>query len=149
MTGLIISSKKETLCGLEGQTTCGYCSCSVGHGFVNDESYADTPTGGPGVGKGTQCARIARDFGAEHISVGDLLREEAESDSSVFAEFINDSIRNSVIMPAELTINLLRNSIDNARSKGKCTFIIDGFPRSLEQARAFEEKVINPSYKPA
>jgi UMP-CMP kinase len=81
-----------------------------------------------------------------HISVGDLLREEANSDVSMFAEFINDSIRNSVIMPAELTIQLLRKRINDSWGKGKRIFIVDGFPRSLEQAHAFEEKVYNTDH---
>ncbi|KAJ9610170.1 hypothetical protein H2204_015411 [Knufia peltigerae] len=60
--------------------------------------------GGPGVGKGTQCARITQDTSSVHISVGDLLREETKSTSSGFADFIKDSIRNSVIIPADFSI---------------------------------------------
>ncbi|KAG9779724.1 hypothetical protein KCU88_g3969, partial [Aureobasidium melanogenum] len=59
--------------------------------------------GGPGVGKGTQCARITQDTSSVHISVGDLLREETKSTSSGFADFIKDSIRNSVIIPADFS----------------------------------------------
>lgn len=96
--------------------------------------------GGPGVGKGTQCAKLAQDFDGVHISVGDLLREEAKSDTSV-AEFINDSIRNSVIIPAHLTIRLLRKKMEEAQAQGTRVFVIDGFPRSLDQVHAFEEKI--------
>ncbi|KAL2391862.1 hypothetical protein ABEF93_000586 [Exophiala dermatitidis] len=60
--------------------------------------------GGPGVGKGTQCARITQDTSSVHISVGDLLREETKATSSGFADFIKDSIRNSVIIPADFSI---------------------------------------------
>jgi UMP-CMP kinase len=39
-------------------------------------------TGGPGSGKGTQCAKIVEHFGFTHFSAGDLLREECKSDSN-------------------------------------------------------------------
>ena len=74
-----------------------------------------------------------------HISVGDLLRDEASSHDSVFADFIKKSMQNSVIIPANLTIELLRKK--DAQLQGPRVFVIDGFPRSLEQAREFEEKV--------
>lgn len=61
------------------------------------------------------------------------------------AEFINDSIRNSVIIPAHLTIRLLRKKMEEAQAQGTRVFVIDGFPRSLDQAHAFEEKVFIPN----
>lgn len=69
------------------------------------------------------------------------MREEAKSGISVFADFINDSIRNSVIIPADLTIRLLRKSMEDAQKQRKRIIIVDGFPRSLDQALAFEEEV--------
>jgi 2-phosphoglycerate kinase len=45
--------------------------------------------GGPGVGKGTQCSRLATDLGFEYISVGDLPREESQRPLFVYADFIN------------------------------------------------------------
>jgi UMP-CMP kinase len=70
--------------------------------------------------------------------VGDLLRDEAKRPGSRFAEFINRSMKLSVIIPAQLTITLLRNEMDRS---GKTKFLIDGFPRSVEQAAMFEQKV--------
>jgi UMP-CMP kinase len=60
----------------------------------------------------------------------------------VFADFINDSIRNSVIIPADLTIRLLRKRLQEAEKQNNRIILVDGFPRSLDQARAFEEEVI-------
>jgi UMP-CMP kinase len=48
------------------------------------------------------------------------------------AELINDSIRNSVIIPAHLTIRLLRKKMEEAQAQGTRVFVIDGFPRSLD-----------------
>jgi 5'-deoxynucleotidase YfbR-like HD superfamily hydrolase len=101
--------------------------------------------GGPGVGKGTQCSRLAADLGFEHISVGDLLREEARRPSSVYANFINKSIKESVIIPAQLTCDLVKLKINAAKERGIQHFLIDGFPRSVDQVVKFEEKVL-PSF---
>lgn len=97
--------------------------------------------GGPGVGKGTQCSRLAADLGFEHISVGDLLREESQRPSSVYADFINKSIKESVIIPAQLTCDLVKLKMNAAKDKGIQHFLIDGFPRSVDQAVKFEEKI--------
>ena len=94
------------------------------------------------MGKGTQCARIGQDFTSVHISVGDLLREEAKSPTSVFADFISDSIRNSIIIPADLSVRLIQKRVRKSMANEKGIIVMDGFPRSLDQARAFEEKVV-------
>ncbi|MCJ1448909.1 MAG: HD domain-containing protein 2 [Stictis urceolatum] len=61
-------------------------------------------SGGPGVGKGTQCSRVATDFDFCYICAGDLLREEAGSPHSPYKEFILESIEKSVLLPPQLTI---------------------------------------------
>ncbi|KAF4895138.1 Uridylate kinase [Colletotrichum fructicola] len=96
--------------------------------------------GGPGVGKGTQCTRVAKDFDFQHVSVGDLLRQEQDSPGSLFGDFIRESIRNSVIVPPSLTMLLLKERIQSIQSMGKGV-LIDGFPRSVSQAVAFEQEV--------
>jgi UMP-CMP kinase len=86
-------------------------------------------------------------LGFEHISVGDILRDEKDSPSSKYASFIGDSMTHSVIIPAQLTIALLKNRMDNATADGKNMFLIDGFPRSMDQALAFEEEVGYHSFR--
>jgi UMP-CMP kinase len=46
-----------------------------------------------------------------------------------------------VIIPAQLTTSLLEKKIEAARAEGKTKFLLDGFPRSIEQALDFEKKV--------
>ena len=84
--------------------------------------------GGPGSGKGTQCTRIKEYFGYEHLSAGDLLRAEKETGSEV-AEMINTYIKEGKIVPAEVTVGLLKSAMQ--KSKGR-KFLIDGFPRSKD-----------------
>jgi hypothetical protein len=57
--------------------------------------------GGPGAGKGTQCAKLVDCFGFVHLSAGDLLREERDSGSKD-GEMIENYIRNGQIVPVEV-----------------------------------------------
>jgi UMP-CMP kinase len=100
--------------------------------------------GGPGAGKGTQCARLVNEHGFTHLSAGDLLRAEQERPGSQFGDLIKDYIKNGLIVPMEVTIQLLENAMTDALAKSgsdKGRFLIDGFPRKLDQAHKFEEAV--------
>ncbi|ORY09270.1 UMP-CMP kinase-like protein [Clohesyomyces aquaticus] len=99
--------------------------------------------GGPGAGKGTQCAKLVTDYGFKHLSAGDLLREEQDRPGSEFGEMIKEYIREGTIVPMEVTIQLLENAMKAAMDKeNKTMFLIDGFPRKLDQAHAFERSVV-------
>ena len=93
--------------------------------------------GGPGSGKGTQCARIVAEFGYTHLSAGDLLRAEVAR-GSADGQMIDGMIRNGQIVPVEVTLNLLKRAM---MSSANDKFLIDGFPRAIDQAVAFEEQV--------
>ena len=54
--------------------------------------------GGPGAGKGTQCAKLVRDYGFVHLSAGDLLRAEQNREGSEFGELIKSYIREGKIV---------------------------------------------------
>lgn len=100
--------------------------------------------GGPGAGKGTQCANLVRDYHFTHLSAGDLLREEQNREGSEFGSLIKRHIKDGAIVPMEVTVQLLENAMTDVVSKtpdkrGK--FLIDGFPRKMDQALKFEEAV--------
>ncbi|GAB7337621.1 hypothetical protein MBLNU457_g2919t1 [Dothideomycetes sp. NU457] len=98
--------------------------------------------GGPGAGKGTQCANLVRDYGFKHLSAGDLLREEQDRPGSEFGDMIKSYIREGQIVPMEVTIQLLENAMTHTISEtGNRKFLIDGFPRKMDQAIKFEETV--------
>ncbi|PIN00336.1 Uridylate kinase/adenylate kinase [Handroanthus impetiginosus] len=90
--------------------------------------------GGPGSGKGTQCANIVQHFGYTHLSAGDLLREEIKSGSEN-GTMIQNMIKEGKIVPSEVTIKLLQRAIEE---NGNDKFLIDGFPRNEENRAAFE-----------
>lgn len=90
--------------------------------------------GGPGSGKGTQCANIVEHFGFTHLSAGDLLRAEIKSGSEN-GTMIQNMIKEGKIVPSEVTIKLLQRAmLENENTK----FLIDGFPRNEENRAAFE-----------
>lgn len=98
--------------------------------------------GGPGAGKGTQCARLVRDYHFTHLSAGDLLRAEQDRPGSQYGQLIRDYIKNGEIVPMEVTVALLEKAMrDTVASTGNKKFLIDGFPRKMDQALKFEEVV--------
>ena len=100
--------------------------------------------GGPGAGKGTQCSRLVEHHGFTHLSAGDLLRAEQQRPGSQFGDLIRDYIKNGLIVPMEVTVQLLENAMTDAMEKSgqkKGKFLIDGFPRKMDQAHKFEEAV--------
>ncbi|KAF8710890.1 Uridylate kinase, partial [Rhizoctonia solani] len=111
--------------------------------------------GGPGAGKGTQCAHIVEDFGFVHLSAGDLLREEQKREGSTYGALISEHIRNGTIVPMEVTVKLLENAIranleqphpGSAWQSGHGRFLVDGFPRKMDQAIKFDETVCMSSF---
>ncbi len=104
--------------------------------------------GGPGVGKGTQCERAAREFGLKHVSVGDLLRRERSTPGSLYRDFIDKSFRGSVPVPPSLVMKFLRVELQGLGADGNNTrgLILDAFPLSGDQLKAFEEEVNTPMH---
>ena len=87
--------------------------------------------GGPGSGKGTQCANLVRDYGFIHLSAGDLLRAEQDRPDSQFGSMIKQHIRDGIIVPMEVTVQLLENAITaKLDTDGKGIFLIDGERRA-------------------
>jgi UMP-CMP kinase len=101
--------------------------------------------GGPGSGKGTQSAHLVRDYGFTHMSAGDLLRAEQDRGGSEYGQLIKDYIKNGEIVPMEVTVKLLENAmraeLDKKESGARGRFLIDGFPRKMDQAIFFEDSV--------
>ncbi|KAF3947798.1 hypothetical protein CMV_026123 [Castanea mollissima] len=115
---------------------------------VNGSVAVKNPTvvfvlGGPGSGKGTQCANIVEHFGYTHLSAGDLLRAEIKSGSEN-GTMIQNMIKEGKIVPSEVTIKLLQRAM---QENGNDKFLIDGFPRNEENRAAFEEVTkIEPAF---
>jgi UMP-CMP kinase len=93
--------------------------------------------GGPGAGKGTQCEKLAKDFGMRHLSAGELLRQERLS-GSADGELIESYIKNGQIVPVKITMGLLKKALEES----SCSrFLVDGFPRNADNLQGWESSM--------
>jgi adenylate kinase len=86
--------------------------------------------GPPGSGKGTQAARIAREFDLAHLSTGDMLRDAVARKTDVGLE-AETYMKRGLLVPDEILFRLIGEALDAAKETG---WIMDGFPRNLVQA---------------
>lgn len=96
--------------------------------------------GCPGAGKGTQAEFIARDFHLPLISTGQLLRSEVQSESKLGRE-IKDILNSGRLVDNATVISLITKRLASKDSLEG--FLLDGFPRTLEQAKALDEAKIH------
>lgn len=92
--------------------------------------------GPPGSGKGTQSANIVSSFQLQHISTGDLLRDEVSRQTPLGVE-AKKYMDQGMLVPDEVVIGMISTKIDespNARG-----FVFDGFPRTKAQAEALDK----------
>jgi adenylate kinase len=87
--------------------------------------------GAPGAGKGTQAERLAARFGIAHISSGDLLRQHVRDQTSL-GRRVRSYVDKGDLVPDALVMAMLHKPVLAAASG----YVLDGFPRTVEQARA-------------
>lgn len=92
--------------------------------------------GPPGSGKGTQTKMLSKEYNLPHIDTGSLLREAVASGSEE-GKLANSFMEKGQLVPIELVSRIIKNRL----LKEDCAngFILDGYPRSLEQAYALDE----------
>jgi adenylate kinase len=89
--------------------------------------------GAPGAGKGTQADMLAARFGIAHISSGDLLRQHV-SEETTLGDAVRSYVDKGDLVPDALIMDMLRKPVVTAAQAGG--YVLDGFPRTVEQARA-------------
>lgn len=93
--------------------------------------------GAPGSGKGTQSAKLIDEYGLYHISTGELLRNHIARGTEL-GKVADKYISKGNLIPDDLMIEILDNELENNPETSKGV-IFDGFPRTIEQARALNE----------
>ena len=91
--------------------------------------------GGPGAGKGTQAKRIKETFGIPHISTGQILRDEVAKETELGNQ-VKGIMERGELVADEVILDLIENRLKEPDCKDG--FILDGFPRTLEQAEGLE-----------
>ena len=92
--------------------------------------------GPPGAGKGTQADRVCRAYGIPKISTGDILRE-AVHDGTSLGRQVKETIATGSLVSDEIMIGVVRERL--GRPDARRGFILDGFPRTVTQAKALDE----------
>ncbi|OUR93748.1 hypothetical protein A9Q84_20005 [Halobacteriovorax marinus] len=96
--------------------------------------------GAPGTGKGTQAKNIVESFGYNHISTGDLLRNEIAKDSEL-GQKVKGIMDRGDLVNDQVILELLNANCDI----GDTAYIFDGFPRNIEQVKLLETEVLKGS----
>jgi adenylate kinase len=99
--------------------------------------------GPPGSGKGTQATRIAAKLGIPHIATGDLFRAQIAEETEL-GLLANEYIAHGNLVPDEVTNAMMRDRLMKPDAEG---FLLDGYPRTLDQAQALDEE-LSKLFKP-
>ena len=100
--------------------------------------------GAPGAGKGTQAAEIVKKYKLTHISTGEMFRNEI-ANKTAMGELANSYISKGNLVPDEVTVELVKERL--ALEDCKNGFILDGFPRTLFQAKCLDDICLDLNIK--
>ncbi len=91
--------------------------------------------GAPGVGKGTQAKILSEKLNIRHISTGDILREAVKNQTELGMK-AKSIVENGKLVPDDIMALLIKEAVTSKDSSNG--FILDGFPRTLNQAQILE-----------
>lgn len=92
--------------------------------------------GPPGSGKGTQGKMLSQDLNIPHIATGDIMREAIANETEL-GKKVKGYLEKGLLVPDDIVIEIIEERL--RREDVKSGFILDGFPRTVEQARALED----------
>ncbi len=94
--------------------------------------------GGPGAGKGTVSAKIVEKYNVSHISTGDIFRSEIAKQTELGLS-AKSYIDQGLLVPDEVTNAMVKSYLETQSLENG--YLLDGYPRTLDQAKAFDELV--------
>lgn len=92
--------------------------------------------GAPGAGKGTQAKKVAKKYNIPHISTGDIFRANIKEGTEL-GKRAKEYMDKGELVPDDITIGMLLDRIHKADCKNG--FVLDGFPRTIPQAKSLSE----------
>lgn len=95
--------------------------------------------GGPASGKGMACAHLAQELGTVTVAPAELLRNEVK-DGTDMGKRVGELLHANAVVPKEFVTELMRKKLNafTGNPSDEPTYVLDGFPRTLEQALHFE-----------
>ena len=99
--------------------------------------------GAPGAGKGTQCKRIVARYGLLHLSSGDILRQE-RAEGTELGRKAQGYMDSGALVPDQIIVEMMAGAIKQAPDAG---FILDGFPRTVNQAAELDKSLASANQK--
>ena len=98
----------------------------------------------PAAGKGTQAELVVEKYGIPHISTGDILREISKEDSEI-GQYVKETLASGKLVKDEITYQLIEDRLKKDDCKNG--YIIDGFPRNIEQAMEYDKILKKLNYE--
>ena len=98
----------------------------------------------PAAGKGTQAELVVEKYHIPHISTGDILREISKEDSEI-GEYVRETMASGKLVKDEITYQLIEDRLKKDDCKNG--FLMDGFPRNLDQAIEYDNILKRLNYK--
>ena len=95
--------------------------------------------GAPGSGKGTQAEKLMDEFGCQQISTGVLLRQAIESGSELGRK-VQKIMSEGLLVSDEIVLDLIKSELSEIGGSG---FLLDGYPRNINQAKSLNELLEN------
>lgn len=99
--------------------------------------------GAPGAGKGTQCKRIVAKYGLLHLSSGDILRQQ-RVEGTELGKTAQTYMDSGALVPDQIIVEMMADAIMKAPDAG---FILDGFPRTVNQATELTKSLASANQK--
>jgi len=130
-----MTAKTDRAAWLKG----GAAECSV-QPPTPPRAYRLVLLGAPGVGKGTQAELLSTNFGTCQLSTGDVFRAAKKSDGCERSPKLNEALdfmKRGDLVPDETVLGIVRERARCLRCRGG--FLLDGFPRTLDQAEALSK----------
>ncbi|MFA7412744.1 MAG: adenylate kinase [Tissierellaceae bacterium] len=100
--------------------------------------------GPPGVGKGTQASAIVNKYGIPHISTGDIFRANIKEGTELGMK-AKEYMDKGLLVPDELVVSIVKDRL--SKEDCKMGFLLDGFPRTIEQAEVLDKELSSMGIK--
>ncbi|MCF6367034.1 MAG: adenylate kinase [Bacteroidales bacterium] len=100
--------------------------------------------GPPGSGKGTQSKKIIEKYNLVHLSTGDILRKELEINSRL-GQIAKSHMNKGGLVPDDIILGMVAKEIE--ANKGTSGVVLDGFPRTVDQAKGLDKLLLNKNYE--